>query len=128
MAAGGPGSMSDEDRARMRECRPQGGRRIRMGGDGRGPGAGAAGPANAFAARPGLVFVQGPGGPEPRRVMLGVNDWEHSEIVSGLEAGERVILVTVARLQMDQQEMTDRIRERTSGPMGGGGVRVRVGG
>jgi HlyD family secretion protein len=124
-SGGGPGAMSDADRALMRECRPQGGGRIRLGGEGRG--SGAAGPADPSAARPGLVFVQGPGGPEPRRVMLGVNDWEHSEVVSGLEAGERVILVTVARLQMDQQQMTDRIRERTSGPIGGG-ARVRIGG
>lgn len=121
----GPGAMSDADRALMRQCRPRGEGRMRVREEGRG--SGAADPAGPSVVRAGLVFVQGPGGPEPRRVMLGVNDWEHSEVVSGLEAGERVVLVTVARLQMDQQQMTDRIRERTSGPMGGG-VRVRTGG
>lgn len=113
-SAGGPAGLSDADRAQMRQCRQQ-----FAGGRERGrrqsvePGA----------PRPGLVFVQSANGPEPRRVMLGVNDWEHTEIVSGLEAGERVILVTVAKMQMDQERMTDRIRERTSGPLGGGGGR-----
>lgn len=113
-AAGGPAGLSDADRAQMRQCRQQfaGGRER-----------GRRQSAEPGAPRPGLVFVQGAGGPEPRRVMLGVNDWEHTEIVSGLEAGERVILVTVAKMQMDQQRMTDRIRERTSGPLGGGGGR-----
>lgn len=119
MSGGGPGALSDADRTLLRECRQQLG-----GGQAQGarrPGGRVQRPPQPGEARPGLIFVQGPNGPEARGVMLGVNDWEHTEIVSGLDAGERVILVTVAKLQMDQRQMSDRIRERTSGPLGGGG-------
>jgi HlyD family secretion protein len=111
MASGGPDGLAAADRALMRQCREQ----LAAGRGGSQPA-----PSTPGQPRPGMVFVQGADGPEPRRVMLGVNDWEHTEVLSGLEAGERVVLVTVARMQMDQDRMTDRIRERTSGPLGGG--------
>src|SRR5690606_8781524 len=85
------------------------------------PGAGAAG--NAGDVRPGLVFVAGPNGPEPRMVLLGLNDWDYTEIVRGLDVGEPVILMSVARLQAQQQEMLNRFRERNSGPIPGAGGR-----
>jgi HlyD family secretion protein len=81
---------------------------------GGGPRAGAAG------GRPGVVFVQGPGGIEARRVGLGLTDWEYTEVLDGLQAGDRVVLVSVAELQRRQQEMTDRVRQRFGGPMGSG--------
>ncbi len=68
--------------------------------------------------RPGIVFVPGPSGPEPRIVMLGVNDWEYTEIVSGLEEGDKVFMMTAARLAQQERERADRMRER-SGSMGG---------
>jgi HlyD family secretion protein len=61
----------------------------------------------------------GPKGPEPRSVVLGLNDWDRSEVVSGLEAGEEVILISVARLRQQQEELLARIRERSSGPIPG---------
>ncbi len=73
--------------------------------------------------RPGIVFVANGDTMEPRRVMLGVNDWDNTEVVSGLAEGDRVILMSVARLQQQQQQFQDRIRERTSGPFPGGGRR-----
>lgn len=51
-------------------------------------------------------------------VMLGVNDWDYTEVVSGLKEGEKVLLMTAARLQQQQTEMQNRIRQRT-GEMGG---------
>jgi HlyD family secretion protein len=69
--------------------------------------------------RPGVVFVQGADGPEPRFVMLGLNDWESTEVLRGVEEGEQVYLISVARLQQEQQELLDRIRSR-SNPFGGG--------
>ncbi len=69
--------------------------------------------------RPGVVFVQGENGPEPRFVMLGLNDWDSTEVLRGVEEGERVYLISVARLQQEQQELIDRIRSR-SNPFGGG--------
>ena len=71
--------------------------------------------------RPGLVFVQGPKGPEPRKVMLGLSDWESSEVVSGLEAGEQVLLVSVAQLQQQQQQRNERMKAATGGMMPGMG-------
>ncbi len=69
--------------------------------------------------RPGIVFVPGAAGPEPRIVTLGVNDWDYTEVVSGLKEGDKVFLMTAARLQQQQAERADRMRQRTSGPMGG---------
>lgn len=72
--------------------------------------------------RPGIVFVQGPKGLEPRRVMLGLSDWESSEVVSGLEPGEQVLLISVAQLKQQQQRSTERMRQMAGGMMGAGGA------
>ncbi|NTX14372.1 efflux RND transporter periplasmic adaptor subunit [Myxococcus sp. CA056] len=71
--------------------------------------------------RPGLVFVQGAKGPEPRRVVLGMSDWESSEVISGLEAGEQVLLVSVAQLQQQQAQRNERMRQAGGGMMPGMG-------
>jgi HlyD family secretion protein len=68
--------------------------------------------------RPGIVFVPGTNGPEPRMVMLGVNDWDYTEVVSGLQEGDQVFLMTAARLAQQERERADRMRQR-SGAMGG---------
>jgi HlyD family secretion protein len=72
--------------------------------------------------RPGVVFVQTETGIEPRTVMLGVNDWDYTEVLRGLEPGEQVVLISVARLQQQQQEMLSRMRERAGGPFPGAGA------
>jgi HlyD family secretion protein len=69
--------------------------------------------------RPGIVFVATESGIEPRRVMLGVNDWDNTEVLSGLQAGEYVVLISVARLQAQQEEFARRMRERAGGIMPG---------
>jgi HlyD family secretion protein len=58
---------------------------------------------------------------EPRMTVLGLNDWDHTEVIRGLEPGEEVVLISVARLQQQQQDMLNRMRERTSGPFPGAG-------
>jgi HlyD family secretion protein len=73
------------------------------------------------AVRPGIVFLAGETGPEPRIVRLGLSDWDYTEVVSGLEPGQRVVLVSVARLQQQQQEFEQRMRQRSGSPFGGGG-------
>jgi HlyD family secretion protein len=73
--------------------------------------------------RPGVVFVQTATGVEPRSVLLGVNDWDYTEVIRGVEPGERVMLISVARLQQQQQDMLDRMRQRNSGPFPGAGRR-----
>ena len=112
--AGGFASLSDEDRAALRACRGQFARG--PGGQG-GFGAGGPGGARRSDVRPGVVFVLTPEGPRPRSVLLGLNDWEHTEVVRGLEPGEKVVLISVARLQQQQQEFEQRMRQRAAGPL-----------
>jgi HlyD family secretion protein len=80
--------------------------------------------------RPGVVFVQAPEGPQVRRVTLGLSDWEYTEVTSGLEPGEKVLLVSVAQLQQQQQQSMERMRQRAGGGVlpGGGGGAARGGG
>ena len=111
-AGGGPQALTDAERAQLRACRGQIGGELALTGRGSGGDV-----------RPGIVFVSVEGRIEPRRVMLGVNDWDNTEVVSGIEEGTQVILMSVARLQQQQAEFQERIRERTSGPFPGGGRR-----
>jgi HlyD family secretion protein len=119
--SGDRASLTDAERAAVRACAAELG--LTMGGrggmgDGSGRGAGtAAGSNENEEGRPAVVFVQGPRGPEPRAVVLGLNDWDRSEVLSGLEAGEGVILISVARLRQQQEELLARIRDRSSGPI-----------
>jgi len=107
---GGAGfeSLTDGERAQLAECRQ------RLGGPGGGRRDGAV-PARADDGgerRTGLLFVAGAGGAEPRRVLFGLSDWEYTEVLEGVAEGERVLLVTVAQLQRQQQAMEQRFRER----------------
>jgi HlyD family secretion protein len=78
--------------------------------------------------RPGVVFVQQAGSPQPRRVILGLSDWENTEVLSGLEAGEKVLLVSVAQLQQQQKQTLERMRQRSGGVIPGAGGTGRGGG
>ena len=73
--------------------------------------------------RAAAVFVMGPDSvPEPRLVQIGLGDWDNTEVVTGIEEGETLIVVGPAQLQAQQQAFLDRMRERRSGsPFGGGG-------
>lgn len=66
--------------------------------------------------RPAVVFVvDSAGGIVPRPVVIGLNDWDYTEIVRGVEEGERIALIGAAQLQAQQQEWINRIRERRGG-------------
>jgi HlyD family secretion protein len=73
--------------------------------------------------RMGVVFVRKGNTVEPRMSVLGLNDWDHTEVIRGVQPGEEVVLISVARLQQQQQEMLNRMRERNAGPFPGGGGR-----
>jgi len=99
-------------------------------GSGDGPSAGGAeAPAaseeaerSAATQRPGVVFVAQPDGThQPRRVMVGLSDWDYAQVLSGLEEGERVGLVSAVQLNQSNQERNERMRQRMGGPMGAGG-------
>ncbi len=113
-AGGGSDALEEADRKALEECR-QKARAALAGGE-----------LPQGDVKPGVVFVKGKAGPEPRRVVLGLSDWEHSEVVRGLEPGEEVVIISVAQLQKKQQEATDRMRQRMGGVVpgaGGGGPR-----
>lgn len=78
--------------------------------------------------RPGVVFVKGPKGPEPKAVLFGLSDWDNTEVVRGLDPGAEVYLISVARLQQQQEQFSNRMRERAGGGMFGGGQRGGSGG
>lgn len=64
-----------------------------------------------------VVFVVGEDGAiEPRMVMIGLTDWDRTQVVSGLDDGDYVALIGVARLQAEREEFMERMRSN----MGGG--------
>lgn len=105
-----------------------------VGGGCGGPGAGSGGAHGAeFGAtdlggapprqtRRAVVFVLDPAGvPAPKAVEIGLNDWDHTQIVCGVEEGQVLAVIGAARLQAQQQEFLNNFRNRQSGPFGGGG-------
>lgn len=66
--------------------------------------------------RPAVAFVRSATGVEMREITLGISDWDQSEVLSGLAAGEEVIMATAARMEAQQQS-------QMRGPFGGGGPR-----
>jgi HlyD family secretion protein len=83
----------------------------------------AGGSASARTVRQAVVFVlDAQGRPAPRAVTIGLNDWDNTQVVSGLDGSETLAVIGPAQLQAQQQEFLNRIRERTGGsPLGGGG-------
>lgn len=76
--------------------------------------------------RAALVFVIAEDGTiEPRAITVGLSDWDRSQVLSGLEGGERIALIGAAQLQQSQQEFLERIRSRTGSPFGGSSGRGR---
>ena len=64
-----------------------------------------------------IVFVKRGDTPVPVRVQTGLTDLDFSEVVSGLAAGDSVLVLPSAGLVQSQQEMTERLQR-----MNGGGV------
>lgn len=125
-SASGTAGPAGSERRRGPRAATEGMRNPEMAGTSNGSNGGA--PVDPTAgARPGVVFIDGAKGPEPRFVMLGLSDWDYTEVVRGLEPGEQVYLLSVARLQQQQQEQTNRMQQRAGGGMFGGGQQQRGG-
>lgn len=125
---GGAQNLSAADRTKLEACQSQmagmGGRGNRGGGGRGGQGGGRGGVQNGVEQRPGVVFVaDSAGNYEARRITLGLNDFDYAEVIRGLNEGDNVVMISVARLQQQQQQFLDRIRDRSSsqGPIPGGG-------
>jgi len=85
---------------------------------------GAGAGSNRGTPRPAAVFVMNEAGePELRMVRIGLNDWDNTQVLSGLEEGESIAVIGAAQLQAQQAEMMNRMRARMGG---GGGVVVRM--
>lgn len=66
-----------------------------------------------------LVFVKSNGAFAPRVVRLGVSNFDYAQVVSGLEEGEEVALLSAAELQRSRVETIERMRQRMGGAMPG---------
>ncbi len=66
-----------------------------------------------------LVFVKTPAGFAPRVVHLGITNFDDAQVVSGLEEGEEVALLSAAELQRSRVESVERMRQRMGGAMPG---------
>ncbi|MFL6194487.1 MAG: efflux RND transporter periplasmic adaptor subunit [Thermoanaerobaculia bacterium] len=116
----GGGSTSSSNGTGQRGGSRNGGQGSRWGGQG-GQGGGSAD------VQPGIVFVKGASGPEPKFVLLGLSDWDYTEVIRGLEPGQQVYLISVARLKQQQDQFANRMRQRAGGGMFGGGQQQRTG-
>ena len=65
-----------------------------------------------------VVFVKRGGEPTPVPIRTGLTDLDYSEVVSGLQAGDSVLVLPSASLVEAQQQAKERINNMT----GGGGV------
>ncbi len=110
----------------------QGGNGAVRGGGPRGmtkrPGAGAGMPRQGRSAagrtQTAVVFKYVQGKAVPTLVRTGVSNWEYTQIVSGLAAGDTVIVLPSSSLLRQQEEFRDRMRNMTGQPgVGGGGGR-----
>lgn len=77
--------------------------------------------------RPAVTFVvKADGSLEVRPILIGLNDWDYTEVVAGLEEGEQVALIGAAQLQARRQEWLNRIRGGGGMFPGGGGGMPRM--
>lgn len=66
--------------------------------------------------------VKADGSLEARPILIGLNDWDNTEVLAGLQEGEQVALLGAAQLQARRQEWLDRIRGGGGMFPGGGGM------
>ena len=102
------------------------------GGTGSAPEAGGApsdGDGAARATRPAGVFVLADDGTvQPRLVQMGIGDWDNTQIASGVEEGDVLVIVTAAQLQAQQEAFLEQVRGRMGGQNPFGGTAVPGGG
>ena len=94
-----------------------------------------AGADNLFGGRY-IVFVKRPGGPEPVWIRTGLTDLDYSEVRSGLQAGDSVLILPSASLVQSRQDAQERLNRMTGGgglpgmrqqaPAAGGETRIEI--
>ena len=76
---------------------------------------------------PAVVLVLQNGKWTPRRVILGIGTYDATEVISGLQAGDKVALVSEIRVQASRDSSLSRIQSRGGLPGIGGGAGRRGG-
>lgn len=61
-----------------------------------------------------VVFVKSAIGIEPRRVKLGLTDYDWTQVISGVEEGEQVVLLGVAAAQVTRAQDQAKAREKAA--------------
>jgi HlyD family secretion protein len=84
-----------------------------------GTAAGAASAAGRGSSRIQVAVVKTAGGLEPRTVRVGISDYEYTEVLSGLEEGDVVLMLGLVELQRQRDQMVSRVRERVGGGVTG---------
>ena len=74
-----------------------------------------------------LFVINAEGKPEPRAITIGLNDYDHTQVLSGVEEGAQVALLGAAELQAQQAQFLNRVRQG-AGAGGFGGGQVFIGG
>jgi HlyD family secretion protein len=123
MRGGRQGGMPDSARRARFQGRQGGGQYgagMRQGGDPQGAAAMSdsepSSPVGIGRPHPGLVFVAQGQTFVPKVVMLGVGNYDVTEVLSGLKEGDQVALISAAMLQQARDQMMQRIRERSGLP------------
>ncbi|HEY5546089.1 MAG TPA: efflux RND transporter periplasmic adaptor subunit [Gemmatimonadaceae bacterium] len=70
-------------------------------------------------ARPALVYVASGNSFVPRVIRAGMSDLDYTEVVSGLQEGEQVLLLSALAMQASRDSALARMRGRTGGGMPG---------
>ena len=68
--------------------------------------------------RTGLVFVQSGATWIPKLIRIGVANYDYTEVLDGVQEGDKVAMLSAAALQAKRQEQNDRMKSATS-PLGG---------
>lgn len=66
-----------------------------------------------------IVFVTRDGAPTAVRIRTGLTDMDYSEVLSGLVASDSVLVLPSAALVQSQQDLQERIQQRTGGALPG---------
>lgn len=111
MRNGGFQNLSAEDRALLQKLRPNGG----SGGRGGFRQQSASTGMEALFGGNYIVFVKSNGSPKAVPVRTGLTDLDYSEVLSGLDATDTVLVLPSASLVAAQQEFQDRIARRAGG-------------
>ena len=128
---GRPGGDASPDLSRGRQFGQSGqrGGRGGRGGGGFGAGQDPRDSSGGVRTQRAVVFVVAEDGAvEPRMVMIGLTDWDHTQVVSGLDEGDYVAIIGGARLQAERDEMLERMRGRMGGNPFSGGMPGGMGG